>query len=119
MTTDVLRIRSGIGLENKQIGSLKKNDIVHIYDKIDNWYIVKTQNNLVGAVCSDYIEIDYENEETIETSANIEKLEEIPNTTLSQDERIFFNIINNKRLTNKTLIFFLINTLFFTSKIPR
>jgi len=100
VTTQALKIRAGIGLENEQIGLLKKDDIVHIYDKIDNWYIIKTEDNLVGAAFSDYIEIDYENEETIETSANVQKIDEVSNISLSQDEKIFFNLINNKRIEN-------------------
>ena len=100
VTTDSLRIRSGIGTNNLQIGILKKDNIVHIYDKIDNWYIIKTEQNIVGAVCADYVEVNYENEKTIETSANIEKIEKISNINLSKDEQIFFNLINNKRIEN-------------------
>ena len=54
---------------------------------------------MVGAVSADYIECDYEEkEETIETSATPVNEEFISDTQLSQDERIFFNLINNKRM---------------------
>ncbi len=98
VTAESLKIRSGIGTENNHIGLLSKNDTVHIYGKVDNWYIVKTQSNLVGAVFADYIEASYETEETLPTSANAETIENIPNTTLSQDEQIFFNLMNNQRI---------------------
>lgn len=89
VTTESLKIRSGLGTENAQIGLLAKGETVHIYDKIDNWYIIRTDNNLVGAVSSDYIDTDYDN--TIETAST---------TILSQEEQIFFNLINNKRIEN-------------------
>lgn len=100
VTAESLKLRSGLSTENNYIGLLAKGDSVHIYGKADNWYIVKTENNLVGAVYADYIEVSYENEATIETSANVETAENISNTSLSQEEQIFFNLINNKRIEN-------------------
>ena len=94
-----LKIRSGLSTENTHIGLLAKNDTVHIYGKVDNWYIIKTENNLVEAVSADYIEGSYASENTIETSANIET-PEASSPLLSQDEQIFFNLINNQRMAN-------------------
>ena len=94
-----MKIRSGLSTENNHIGLLTKDEVVHIYGKVDNWYIIKTENNLVGAVFADYIEGSYETDATIETSANIETAE-TPSLLLSQDEQIFFNLINNKRIAN-------------------
>lgn len=98
--TKKLNIRSGLSTNNECIGTLSQNDTIHIYDKINNWYIIKTENNLVGAVFADYIETSFETDETIETSANIETAGTISNIQLSQDEQIFFNLINNKRIEN-------------------
>ena len=97
---DSLRIRSGLSTQNDSIGLLSKGENVHIYAKVDNWYIVKTENNLVGAVFADYIESSYETQATVETSANVETAENISHTTLSQDEQIFLNLINNQRIEN-------------------
>lgn len=90
VTTEILKIRSGLSTENAQIGLLSKGDTVHIYDKIDNWYIIRTNDNLVGAVSSDYIEGNYNND-SIETANTL---------LLSQDEQIFLNLVNNKRIEN-------------------
>lgn len=99
VTAESLKIRSGLSTDNDYIGLLSKDDNVHIYGKVDNWYIIKTENNLVGAVFADYIEGSYEKEQqTLQTSANIETAENISTTSLSQDEQIFFNLINNKRM---------------------
>ncbi len=100
VTAESLKIRTGLSTENTHIGLLAKDDTVHIYGKVDNWYIVRTENNLVGAVFADYIEGSYETEKTIETSANVETAETASSPTLSQDEQIFFNLINNKRIEN-------------------
>lgn len=100
VTAESLKIRTGLSTENTHIGLLAKDDTVHIYGKVDNWYIVRTENNLVGAVFADYIEGSYETEKTIETSANVETAENTSSFTLSQDEQIFFNLINNKRIEN-------------------
>lgn len=99
VSAESLKIRSGLSTDNDYIGLLSKDDTVHIYGKVDDWYIVKTENNLVGAVFADYIEGSYE-EETIETSGNVETAGTVSTTTLSQDEQIFFNLINNKRIEN-------------------
>ena len=100
VTAEALKIRSGLSTENDSIGLLNKDDTVHIYGKVDNWYIVRTENNLVGAVFADYIEGSYETEETVETSAKVATLEN-SSPILSQDEQIFFNLINNKRMENQ------------------
>ena len=100
VTAESLKIRSGLSTENDYIGLLSKGDTVHIYGKENDWYIIKTENNLVGAVFAEYIEAQYETEETIQTSANLENAETSSNFQLSQDEQIFFNLINNKRMEN-------------------
>lgn len=100
VTTESLKIRSGLSTQNTQIGLLAKGDVVHIYGKVDNWYIVKTENNLVGAVFADYIEASYEEAKTIETSANVESAENNSAFQLSQEEQIFLNLVNNKRIEN-------------------
>ena len=94
-----LKIRSGLSTEYDCIGLLQKDDMVHIYGKIDDWYIIKTENNLVGAVFAEYIEGSYETEKTVETSANVETAK-TSSAVLSQNEQIFFNLINNQRIEN-------------------
>ena len=95
-----LKVRSGLSTENTQTGLLSKDDTLHIYGKVDNWYIIRTENNLVGAVFADYVEI-VSDENVIPTSSNIEIANEKENqNVLSQDEQIFLNLINNKRIEN-------------------
>lgn len=100
VTAKSLKLRSGVSVEHDYISLLENGENVHIYGKVDDWYIVKTENNLVGAVFAEYIEPSYETEETIETSANIETAETVSAPLLSQNEQVFLNLINNKRLEN-------------------
>ena len=100
VTAESLKIRSGLSTDSPHIGLLSKNDCVTIYGKVDNWYIVKTENNLVGAVFADYIQGDYSPQETVATSASADFSDNSNSTLLSQDEQIFLNSINNKRIEN-------------------
>ena len=63
VTAESLKIRSGLSTQNESIGLLSKGDTLHIYGKIDDWYIVRTQNNLVGAVYADYVEGSHQEED--------------------------------------------------------
>lgn len=87
VTAESLKIRSGLSTQNESIGLLSKGDTLHIYGKIDDWYIVRTQNNLVGAVYADYVEGSHQEED--ENAV-----------LLSQEEQIFLNLINNQRIQN-------------------
>lgn len=100
VTAESLKIRTGLSFDNPHIALLAKDDLVHIYGKVDNWYIVKTENNLIGAVFADYVETSFETDETIETSAPVANVENSSNIILSKDEQIFLNLINNKRIEN-------------------
>lgn len=74
---------------------------MYIYTgKVDDWYIIKTESNLVGAVFAEYIDSSYDENLTIETSTNAETIETTSTPQLSQDEQVFFNLINNKRIEN-------------------
>ncbi len=87
VTAESLKIRSGLSTQNESIGLLSKGDTLHIYGKVDDWYIVRTQNNLVGAVYADYVEGSHQEED--ENAV-----------LLSQEEQIFLNLINNQRIQN-------------------
>lgn len=100
VTAKSLKLRSGLSLDSQYIGLLSQGDALHIYGKSDEWYIVSTRDNLVGAVSAEYIDCNYENEDTITTSSTSVIDNYITDTNLSQDEQIFFNLINNKRLEN-------------------
>ena len=55
---------------------------------------------MVGAVFSEYIEIIQNESKTVQTSANVEIANNLSNFSLSQDEQVFFNLVNNERIQN-------------------
>lgn len=61
------------GVNYKKVGKLYKGDYVDVFAKVGNWYIIKTDDDLVGAVSSDYIEaVLDESERYSESSRNTE-----------------------------------------------
>ena len=60
VTASCLNVRCGPGLTYNRVGKLYKNDYVDVFAKVGNWYIVKTDDDLVGAVSSDYLEAVYD-----------------------------------------------------------
>lgn len=89
VNTEQLRLRTGLSTENMCIGKLKKGEKLHIYDKINDWYIVKTENDIVGTVFSKYVELD--SPEVLDVSNNI---------LLTENENQFLELINQYRLEN-------------------
>ena len=47
----------GPGIKYKKIGKINKNEYIEIYAQIDDWYVIKTEDNIVGTVSSKYIEL--------------------------------------------------------------
>lgn len=98
-----LNIRCGPGVNYKKIGTLSKGEYIDVFAKIDNWYIIKTKNNLIGAVSGKYI-VSSESEEILVTSeedATIETSSEFSNSnTLTVEETEFLNLINSNRKNN-------------------
>ena len=114
-TKTTLNIRCGPGTSYDRVGKLNNGDYVNVFARVGEWYIVQTDDNLVGAVSSKYIEAVYdetevqnsknleniESEETTQTS-NLEETsgEYIDNIELTQEEQEFLNLINSKRKEN-------------------
>lgn len=63
VTASCLNVRCGPGISYNRIGKIYKGEYVDVFAKVGNWYIVKTDSDLVGAVSSDYLEAVYNEEE--------------------------------------------------------
>lgn len=125
VTAKVLNVRTGPGLTHKIISKVYKDQYIRIFAKIDNWYVVQTDKDIVGVVYADYIKPIYpkeketaeiETEEAKEVVAenkeqeseeikpeNIEETKDVVadklNTTeLTKDEKEVFDTINKKRV---------------------
>ena len=68
VTASCLNVRCGPGINYNRVGKLYKNDYVDVFAKVGNWYIIKTDDDLVGAVSSDYIEAVYDETERYEAT---------------------------------------------------
>lgn len=106
-----LNVRRGPGMKYETVGILSKDAYIRVFAKIGNWYVIQTQNNLIGAVSSDYIDPCYDvdlNNIGIETENQTEATVALPeeenstvsNTTLSVEEEEFFKKINEIRIKN-------------------
>lgn len=112
VTANKLNVRRGPGVKYETVGILSKDAYIRVFAKIGNWYVIQTENNLIGAVYTDYIkpcpDMDLSNL-SIETNANpAEPVSnntdtEVPTptqTNLSVEEQEFFNKINDIRVKN-------------------
>ncbi|MBR2290471.1 MAG: SH3 domain-containing protein [Clostridia bacterium] len=101
-----LNIRCGPGTNYERVGKLNNGEYVNVFAKVGDWYIIQTNNSVVGAVSSKYIEpiydeIDFKVEETAQTSSAVESNGEyLDNLSLTVEEQEFLNLINSNRKTN-------------------
>lgn len=110
-----LNIRCGPGTTYSRIGKINNGEYIDVFAKVGDWYIVKTDTNLVGAASSKYIEPVYDESEVLDKGTSKElKNEEVANTSnlentssefsdsleLTSEEQEFLNLINSKRKEN-------------------
>lgn len=97
-TKSYLNVRCGPGTNYERVAKLKDGEYVNVFAKIGEWYIIQTQNNIVGAVSNKYIIPIYNEEEVIQTSTSINSNNEyIDNLELTSEEIEFLNLINANR----------------------
>lgn len=100
VTAKRLNIRRGPGINYENVGILSKNSYIRVFAKIGNWYVVQTENDIIGAVCADYIKPCYDVDlRTIETSTTPLDTPAI-STILSTEEEEFLESINEIRIKN-------------------
>jgi uncharacterized protein YkwD len=100
VTCSKLNIRRGPGINYEQVGILSKDNYIRVFAKIGNWYVVQTENNIIGAVNCDYIKPCYDMELNFETT-NADAVSDVSTqTVLSEDEQTFLNAINEIRTQN-------------------
>ena len=55
VTATSLNVRQGPGTQYKVVTQIKKNDVVRVFAKIGDWYVIQTNDNHIGTVYKDYI----------------------------------------------------------------
>ena len=82
VTASCLNVRCGPGITYNRVGKIYKDDYVDVFAKVGNWYIVKTDDDLVGAVSSDYIEAVYDETQRYSQSDDVsDNAENLNNTS--------------------------------------
>lgn len=117
-TKTSLNIRCGPGTNYNKVGKLRDGDYLDIFAKMGDWYIVQTNDNIIGTVSCKYIEPIYNEDEvnqfkqlnsiqntkdenSTQTSTNIDgNGEYIDNLELTQEENEFLKLINSNRKNN-------------------
>ena len=95
VTVDRLNMRTGPSTDYGVIDILKNGDYIQIYAKLDDWYIVQTNENIVGCVNSKYVK---QAQDAIDSGAG-EYTEEIT-SSLTEDEKKILELINTERTNN-------------------
>lgn len=92
VTASKLNIRKGPSTDYGVVDTVNSGDKLKIYANLDGWYLIQTQNDIVGCVSSEYIK-----QEGTETT-NEEYKEE--RTSLTEDEKEILELINKQRTDN-------------------
>ena len=114
-TKTSLNVRCGPGTNYERVGKLKDGEYVNVFAKVGDWYIIQTDNNVIGTVSSKYIHPIYDEEEVLQAreekqfSTQSEEIttptmagsesngEYIDHLELTPEELEFLNLINANR----------------------
>lgn len=100
VTAKRLNIRRGPGINFENVGILSENSYIRVFAKIGNWYVVQTENNIIGAVCADYIKPCYDIDATAMQTSTTPVDTPAISTILSTEEEEFLKSINEIRVKN-------------------
>lgn len=102
VTASALNVRCGPGINYKSIGLVYKNEYIRVFAKVGDWYVVQTNDDLIGTVNKKYVR-------AINSKANSETTSNTTTTTTptnktdvsqtpSDLEKELLDLINEKRV---------------------
>ena len=107
VTASSLNVRSGPGTNYPVVTKVAKNQYIHVFAGIGNWYIVQVEGDYVGAVSKQYVKAIYPNSggNNESGSKNISGTNNSSGNSnsgnsLTADEQETFNLINEQRTQN-------------------
>jgi len=103
LVTNNLNVRSGPGTNYKVVTTVNKNEYIHVFAGVGDWYIVQVEGDYIGAVSKKYVKPI--NSKTNNTSNNVSASQISNNSSLSTDELEVFNLINTQRASNRSSSF--------------
>ena len=102
VTASALNVRSGPGTNYKSVGLVYKNEYIRVFAKIGEWYVVQTNNDLIGAVSTKYVRAinsntyNSSNQGTTQNNTTTTNKTDV-STTPSALEKELLTLINQKR----------------------
>ncbi len=94
VTASKLNVRSGPSTRYNIVTTVNKNEYIRVFAGVGDWYIVQTDNDYVGAVSKQYVKAIYPSSNN---SNNTNQGTTSGSTTLTNDEKEVFNLINAER----------------------
>lgn len=105
VTASALNVRTGPGTNYKSIGLVYKNEYVRVFAKIGDWYVIQTDNDLIGAASTKYIrainsKTANNNTSKVETTPSNNSTTNKTDTSSSPSdlEKQLLDLINEKRV---------------------
>ena len=100
VTASSLNVRKGSGTNFEIITRVNKNEYIRIFAKINDWYVIQTNSNYLGAVSSKYVKLIYPTASTNNYDTNNYETDNWNTGEFTQDEKEVINLINQKRIQN-------------------
>ena len=105
VTATNLYVRSGPGTQFKIVTSVPKNQYIRVFAGVGDWYVVQVEGDYIGAVSKKYIKPIYpgtSNQGTSNqgTSTNTNNNTGTISTSMNNDEKEVYDLINKQRAQN-------------------
>ncbi|MBQ3415187.1 MAG: SCP-like extracellular protein [Clostridia bacterium] len=82
------------------VTTIPKNQYIRVFAGVGDWYIVQVEGDYIGAVNKRYVKPIYPNNSNKETNTNAGNSSTINTSSLSNDEKEVFDLINQQRENN-------------------
>ena len=100
VTATNLYVRCGPGTQYKIVTSVPKNQYIRVFAGVGDWYVVQVEGDYIGAVSKKYIKPIYPGTSNQGTSTNTNNNTGTISTSMNNDEKEVFDLINKQRTQN-------------------
>ena len=90
----------GHGTGYKIVTTIPKNQYIRVFAGVGEWYIVQVEGDYIGAVNKKYVKPIYPNNSNTGTKTNTGNNSTTNTSSLSNDEKEVFDLINEQRINN-------------------
>ena len=100
VTATNLYVRSGPGTQFKIVTSVPKNQYIRVFAGVGDWYVVQVEGDYIGAVSKKYVKPIYPGTSNQGNTANTNNNTGTISTSMNNDEKEVFDLINKQRTQN-------------------